>query len=130
MKYYEEWLLKAKNDLLTAQVLWESKRGLTDTAVYHTQQSAEKALKAILAFNSKTIERTHNVRYLHDVVCKMYPELTSLSESIYFVSPLDTLFRYPGIDLFPSDETTIVAIESAELILNTVQELLVCLEKQ
>lgn len=47
MEIHEEWLFKANSDLESAKVLL--KNNLLDTAIYHTQQSAEKALKGYLA---------------------------------------------------------------------------------
>jgi HEPN domain-containing protein len=32
----------------------------TDTAIYHSQQAAEKALKGYLAFRDQPLERTHD----------------------------------------------------------------------
>ena len=42
MVIFEEWLLKAKRDLDTAKALLE--KAYHDTAIYHTQQCAEKGL--------------------------------------------------------------------------------------
>jgi HEPN domain-containing protein len=51
MAIYEEWLLKAKRDLDTAKALLE--KSYFDTAIYHTQQCAEKALKVRLIGRNK-----------------------------------------------------------------------------
>jgi len=48
MKQHEEWLLKAENDLLSAKKLIAGDNPILDTAVYHTQQCAEKSLKGFL----------------------------------------------------------------------------------
>ncbi|MHB9004881.1 MAG: HEPN domain-containing protein [Coriobacteriia bacterium] len=40
-----EWMTKARVDLLSAKVLFDA--GLTDPACFHSQQSAEKYLKAL-----------------------------------------------------------------------------------
>ncbi len=44
----QQWLIKADHDLRSAQRLMASDRDdpILDTAVYHCQQTAEKALKA------------------------------------------------------------------------------------
>jgi HEPN domain-containing protein len=43
-----QWLIKANNDLRSAEQLFKAEPPLLDTAVYHCQQAAEKALKAYL----------------------------------------------------------------------------------
>ena len=43
MKPYESWLIKAYHD--PAKKLAQDQEPVLDTAIYHTQQCAEKALK-------------------------------------------------------------------------------------
>jgi HEPN domain-containing protein len=45
MKPYESWLIKAYHDLISAKKLAQDQEPVLDTAIYHTQQCAEKALK-------------------------------------------------------------------------------------
>ncbi len=61
MKLHEEWLFKAENDLESAKILLNSKKPLYDIAIYHTQQCAEKSLKAYLTFKKMEIEKIHNL---------------------------------------------------------------------
>ena len=44
------WLTKAQHDLASARVLAESTPPLLDTAIYHCQQAAEKAIKGYLVY--------------------------------------------------------------------------------
>jgi len=46
---HKNWIKKAANDLRSSKVLVNE--DILDTAVYHTQQSAEKALKGYLVYN-------------------------------------------------------------------------------
>ena len=39
------WLTKASNDLRNARIVGEAQDGPLDTAIYHCQQAAEKAVK-------------------------------------------------------------------------------------
>jgi hypothetical protein len=59
MKQHETWLEKALRDLKSAKKLFESDEPILDTAIYHTQQCAEKALKAYL------VSSTDKIRYLN-----------------------------------------------------------------
>jgi HEPN domain-containing protein len=45
------WLIKANRDLLSAHELASARTPLLDTAAYHCQQAAEKAVKDFLLFN-------------------------------------------------------------------------------
>jgi len=55
MKQHEIWLTKATNDHLSAVKLSDGDDPILDTAIYHTQQCAEKAFKAFLVYNEKSV---------------------------------------------------------------------------
>jgi len=61
MKQHEAWLLKAENDLKSAEKLVKGSSPILDTSVFHAQQCAEKALKAYLAFKKQPLQRTHDL---------------------------------------------------------------------
>jgi HEPN domain-containing protein len=63
-KFVEAWLIKARNDLATAHKLASGTDPYLDTAIYHTQQAAEKALKGFLTFHHQQIVKTHDIRFL------------------------------------------------------------------
>lgn len=44
----QAWLLKAQRDLASAKRLADGDAPLLDTAIYHCQQAAEKAIKGFL----------------------------------------------------------------------------------
>ena len=75
MEPFEEWLFKAERDLLSAQKLFESR--LLDTAAYHTQQCAEKALKGFRAFKLQPIEKTHDLDRLVSLCKTLDPDLNN-----------------------------------------------------
>ena len=58
------WLLKAQRDLLSAKELAEADFPLLDTAAYHCQQTAEKAIKAFLLYHDIRFEKTHDIEVL------------------------------------------------------------------
>ena len=59
MGIHEDWLLKAERDLDTAKVLLEN--AFHDTAIYHTQQCAEKALKGYCVYRLQPLIKTHDL---------------------------------------------------------------------
>jgi len=56
-----QWLIKSQRDIGSARRLMEGQEPYLDTAVYHCQQAAEKALKAFLTARDTTFEKTHNL---------------------------------------------------------------------
>jgi len=67
MNSVEAWLYKAKNDLKSALKLLDGDDPIMDTAIYHTQQCAEKALKGYLAFKKKPLKKTHDIELLVEI---------------------------------------------------------------
>jgi len=58
------WLTKAASDLRSARLLGATEEAPLDTAIYHCQQTAEKAVKAFLVHSEITPEKTHDIRKL------------------------------------------------------------------
>lgn len=123
MKLHEEWMYKAENDLESAKCLLSSSKKLFDIAVYHTQQCAEKALKAFLVFNELEIDKTHNLVTLNIRCKEFYPDFENLKTEIVFINPYATQFRYPEGDLQPSKEEAEKAVMYAEKIFLFVKKI-------
>jgi HEPN domain-containing protein/predicted nucleotidyltransferase len=68
------WLLKARSDLTNARRTLESD-GPYDTACFHAQQAAEKAFKALLAFEKQPIPKTHVLSDLAARCLRLHPDL-------------------------------------------------------
>jgi len=60
----QNWLTRAQRDLATARKLAVGHDPFLDTAIYHCQQAAEKAIKGYLLYLDQVFERTHDVRAL------------------------------------------------------------------
>ena len=60
----QAWLFKAKRDLASARRLAAKRSPFLDTAVYHCQQAAEKALKGFLVFQGDMFPKTHDIEVL------------------------------------------------------------------
>ena len=67
----------------------------TDTAVYHCQQAAEKALKGYLAFRDRPLERTHDLERLLELATALEPAFAPLEAQADVLNPYATAFRYP-----------------------------------
>lgn len=119
MAIYEEWLLKAVRDLDTAKVLLE--RYYNDTAIYHTQQCAEKALKGYCVYKLQPLIKTHDLEKILNICIGLdnsFQELDILATSL---NGLDVRFRYPDIEFEPETSDVEAAINWAEQILNFVK---------
>jgi HEPN domain-containing protein len=121
MKPHEEWLFKAGNDLESAKYLLSSPIPLFDTAVYHAQQCAEKALKAYLAYNSAEIDKTHSLKVLVEKCLNINNAFTDLIDDCIYLHPYATLYRYPEGSLMPEKTAVIKAVSTAEKILTYVK---------
>ncbi len=122
MKLHENWLSKSRSDLKSSKKLIAGEDPIPDTAIYHTQQCAEKALKAFLAFKKHSIEKTHDVVFLVELCSEYDPEFAKLTEEVEKLNPYSTLFRYPDVVLEPELEDVNDAIQIAEKILKFVEE--------
>lgn len=122
MKPHEEWLLKAEHDLLSAIKLIQGEAPLTDTAIFHTQQCAEKIFKAFLSFHDREIVKTHHLKSLLEQCIVIDPSFQSLTLEANYLSPFATLFRYPDETLFPDKEDVETAIEKARTIFSFVKD--------
>ena len=58
------WLVKAGTDLRSARILGAAEAAPLDTAIYHCQQAAEKAVKAFLVHRGVGPQKTHDIRKL------------------------------------------------------------------
>lgn len=63
----QEWLVKAYHDLDSSQILFKSAH-YTDTVGYVLQQSIEKILKSFLAYENKSIKKTHNLIEIYETI--------------------------------------------------------------
>lgn len=67
--FAREWLVLAKKNLETARLLIRENH-FTDIIAIEIQQTLEKSFKAIFAFHSEKIPRTHSLEVLYNSVQK------------------------------------------------------------
>lgn len=121
MLSHEEWLFKAEHDLESAKFLMTSQKQFYDIAIYHTQQCAEKPMKAFLAFKEQEIDKVHNLMVLVNQCSSYDSEFESLKQSAVFLNPYATIYRYPEGDLLPPKKDVDKAMELAETIYDFVK---------
>ena len=126
---HDAWMIKAQSDWKAAEVLIRQDEPITDTAIFHTQQCAEKALKGFLAFQRLEIRKTHHLGELVTQCAAIDPTFDSLRADADALTPQATEFRYFDTleeiedisQLFPTVERVEEAIVQAKRILEFVK---------
>jgi HEPN domain-containing protein len=90
------WLIKSRNDLTTARQIGALPDGPLDTAIYHCQQAAEKAVKGFLAFHDHRLERSHDVERLVALSAVYDASFLNWEDAAITLTPYATAYRYPG----------------------------------
>lgn len=121
MKDHNAWLIKARSDLQSARKLSRDDDETFDTAVYHTQQCAEKALKAFLVFKKHAPLRTHDLAKLIEVCDQYDGSFKQLIDYASDLQPYAVYSRYPDDIFSVNQELTLKAIKKAEAILHFVE---------
>ena len=95
IEFHDAWIIKAENDLKIAEIAVRRDDPVTDAAIFHTQQCAEKALKGFLAYHRSEIQKTHSIAKLVVQCAAFDPAFMSLQPDADFLTPKGTEFRYP-----------------------------------
>jgi HEPN domain-containing protein len=119
-----QWLIKSQRDVGSARRLMEGPEPYLDTAVYHCQQAAEKALKAFLTAYDIAFEKTHNLIALLALCTPFEPVFAHWEESAAMLTPYATEFRYPGELLEPERSEAEQALAAAEAFVQFIERLL------
>ncbi len=98
------WLTKALMDLRAADHLLQAHPPLRGSAVFHSQQAAEKALKAFLAWHDEPFRRTHNLEELGQQAAALDATLQPVVYRAGWLTEYAWKFRYPGEPEEPSPE--------------------------
>lgn len=79
----EKWLKRAESSYYKAKLGADNPLILLEDLCFDAQQSAEKALKAILVYSGSDVPRTHSIGYLlkliKDLEIQLNPELEELA---------------------------------------------------
>jgi HEPN domain-containing protein len=105
-----EWLRKASYDLRSAKILHASPDKLYETAIYHCQQAAEKAIKAVLVAHRQHVPLTHDIALLLERAGKFDKGLAQFEALAESITGYATEYRYPNT---AADELSISEVQSA-----------------
>ena len=113
---FPEWVKKAENDWKVVKILVASKDPPPDGITFHSQQTAEKYLKAFLVSKNIPPEKTHNLLKLLNDVEQFEPGANVLKDSAGLLNRFSVEPRYPGDFADPPEEEVKEAVESARRI--------------
>lgn len=92
-----EWIAKAEADWNSAGVLFRTRKNPDyDGVCFHTQQSAEKYLKARLVESEKSFTKTHNLIALLTLALVVEPSWSVLQPQLQALNVYAIEYRYPG----------------------------------
>jgi len=112
----KQWLIKSHRDLKVAIALLNLQESLLDAVVFHCQQSAEKALKAFLAYQDFSIKKTHDLSVLTTFCISFDSTFVEIEDFADILTPYAPEFRYPGDAIEPELSEAEEAIMIAEKI--------------
>lgn len=115
-----QWITKAKRDLASAKKLLTGEPKIFDTSCFHSQQCAEKIIKAYLVFKNISFSNKHQLSYLLDLCEKGDNTFSSIREQAELLDPYAVETRYPDASFDPDESTSIKALETAERIFKFV----------
>ena len=100
-----QWLEKSHDDLISAGVLMEKIiPPQVEIACYHSQQCAEKALKAYCCHNGADVQRTHNLIVLCQACIAINPDFLEIMSDCASLTPYSVQTRYPNnIEILESE---------------------------
>ena len=113
------WFAKAFNDLRAAEALAATSPPLSDEAVFHCQQAAEKALKGFLTWNGRTFRKTHNLEEIGEQCLAVDPSLREIIDQAVPLSEYAWKFRYPGNPAEPGPDEVAEALAIARGVCET-----------
>ena len=116
----QSWLLKARHDLASARLLAAGNPPLLDTAIYHCQQAAEKAVKGYLVFCDQEFERVHDIEALIRLAMNCKESFVDWIDVGIELTPYARLYRYPGHVSEPSRPQFDQALQAADGLYNYV----------
>lgn len=116
------WMKKADEDLRGAQVVMEAKPALIETALFHCQQAAEKAMKAFLTAHDMPFRKTHDLDELAVACEKIDASLKDVLDPARDLTVFAWEFRCPGSSSTPSEAESYDAIALAEAVILAVRK--------
>ena len=109
-----EWLTRAEHDLRSAEHLLTMPDPPPESAGFHAQQCAEKAIKGFLVFHGVDFKRQHDLNYLIDLYAPLNRDFEQFRAEADELTPYAVEFRYPdALPLMPLEPVR-AAVDTAD----------------
>jgi len=119
-----EWISFAEDDLRMALCAEQLKSNVPYRLIaFHAQQCAEKYLKAYLVYQNVDFPCTHSIVTLLKLCDKHTPWVKEIQDAD-LLTPYAITARYPGIEKKVTKQEAIIAVNIAEKVRRTVQDVL------
>ncbi|GAB4253092.1 MAG: hypothetical protein Kow00129_14010 [Thermoleophilia bacterium] len=113
-KIVSEWIYKADQDITSAQALLLQDPPLLYPSCFHSEQAAEKYLKAYLTRRQVEFPKTHSIREILSLVRPVDEDLAAELLPATTLTPYGVEVRYPGDIPEPTLTETKEALELAK----------------
>ena len=110
------WIERANQDLRSARNDLKDDPPITNNACFHTQQCAEKVLKAYLVTRHQHVEKTHDLTDILKKCIQQDSEFFILKDDVVMLNNYAVTTRYPDNWREIPVEEAVEAIENAERI--------------
>ena len=98
-----DWVSYAEEDFAVAKLTLRRQKPLLLGSCFHSQQCAEKYLKALLVAKHAEFPKTHDILLL-DTLCNQHGILTGFDKSVLArLTEHAVHTRYPGTELTPDE---------------------------
>lgn len=105
-----EWVDKAEGDIRTARREYRARiHPNFDAVCFHTQQAAEKYLKALIQESGMPIPRIHSLAELMALISKKEADIMLIQADAIVLEGYAIQFRYPGLSADRSEAKTALA---------------------
>jgi HEPN domain-containing protein len=95
-EFTREWIRKAESDFKTAGHLLRGGPDFAEGTAFHSQQAAEKYLKAFLVWHQIEFHKTHDIEALLRLAEKVNDKLPEILREAVILTPYGVDYRYPG----------------------------------
>jgi HEPN domain-containing protein len=116
-----KWLRQAAMDLNAARLLVEAE---PTRSLFHSQQAAEKAAKAFLAYRNIPFRKTHDLADLGGQCAELNAGLEPVFREAADLTDYASAFRYPEAPYEPDAEEATQALGTAERLCRQIRSLL------
>jgi HEPN domain-containing protein len=120
--FVQQWIRKAESDLEAARILLNTQMDDYFPCVFHSQQAAEKFLKAYLVRHQIEFRKTHDLDELLVLSDSFDSSLRHEIASCLWLTPYGAAFRYPGEYPVVDQNLADRAYKESELVKNAVMK--------